>query len=885
MASPILRISDGTDTVDLLSLRGWSLDEWSPAVPEAKGGGIFRSSPLTDGRKLAYRKMDNIIDTFNLVGNSGDQNGMIGSIQKLQRLLEKGISYWTSNWQYDPVWIEARGSCETEIRYSTVVDYKFTGFGSPYRQPFFNSKNNVATEAILVIEHTFWQETIPGENGECVQTDNQYFSPSLGTLANRTFYPNNSSSDGTFQLPQTDCQVCQDLTSITMGVGYNDLLDYNCDCGIIFDNVTVPFGAYISKATLHLHKHGVYIGDAVLKITGQDPTYGDAVLFTNNLDFFARNRTPEFQLVNIVDGGWSVVPIDVTNIIQEIVTIESSSNFHWTTGDDLGIFISLYSGSGGLEFVSFDNAADYAELYIEYANTGTYVGRESTCDQEVMVTNKQNRAVISDVYWYDNDNHLSHWSDNLMLETLPYNLLPGADAPVPTTPAVGDILYIGSDTTHDDGGPFNNAVFDISVAQDGITDGVWEFYHGAPVSDWEAFDVSGTANNELCGDAMLFSKTRVTSIVFYPDENWTTVAVNGVTGYWIRFRVTSISGVTVAPIQHNRNIYTAVNPYIDIEASQVPGDIPALARIMFDAASCAARSMNTLVMGLRSNSRGENFTAYLNASDEQNYPSIIFTTDYTLTSSPVAPTGRMVDISTFDPETAWTNICSWSIVGNLAEQYIGVYHAYVRCKFTATAEGVVKLRLRSLFGEEYNVSYSDVNTVSLGANICAIDLGQLVILPAFALRPHDTIDLIRIYLDSCSDDVSTGYTNAYIYDIVLIPADEWSGNFGMPKITGTSVLYYGRGLDVDGITCPRQYRAIELSDTTHYKMFTAQGQRFAAAEWTRVASGEPIFQANADQRVWFLQYKHQDGLVSHFENCGLVCAQRSARYLLMRGSE
>jgi hypothetical protein len=135
--NPILQISDGTDTVDLLDLKGWLLNEWNPSVPEPKG--IFRSSPLTSGRKLAYRKMDNITDTFNLVGSGHSQNDLISTIQKIQRLLEKAASYWTTNWQDTPVRITARGPCETELRHATIVDYRLDGFGSPYKQPFFNS--------------------------------------------------------------------------------------------------------------------------------------------------------------------------------------------------------------------------------------------------------------------------------------------------------------------------------------------------------------------------------------------------------------------------------------------------------------------------------------------------------------------------------------------------------------------------------------------------------------------------------------------------------------------------------------------------------------------------------------------------------------------------
>ena len=159
--TPTLIITDGSTRIDLLSMKGWMLKEWSPSVPEPKSGGIFRSSPLVNGRRLAYRKMDNITDTFNIVGSEGSQNDMIGTIQRIQRLLEKATEYWTSGWQNEPVWIEAKGTNESRPRYATIVDYRLSGFGGIYQQPFFGGCSS-ATEAILVVEHMFWQETKPG---------------------------------------------------------------------------------------------------------------------------------------------------------------------------------------------------------------------------------------------------------------------------------------------------------------------------------------------------------------------------------------------------------------------------------------------------------------------------------------------------------------------------------------------------------------------------------------------------------------------------------------------------------------------------------------------------------------------------------------------------
>ena len=865
--------------INLLSLKGWMLREWKPAIPEPKGGGVFRNSPLVDGRKLAYRKMDNVYDSFSLVGSNDDQDLMIASIQDLQRLLEKAISYWTTNWQNQPVWIEAKASNETNIRYAVIVDYRFNGFGGPFEQPFFSGCES-ATEALLTIEHTIWQETEPGSEGECVEVSGEYYSEEIETYATDTFYPGQSSDDATFQAVQDTPSDVGDLTNVNIGVGYQNVLDYNCQCGIAFDNVTIPRDAHILKATITLTAGSISVGTADLQIQVQDPADGDAATFSTPTDFFGRTRLDDRVTVFLEDGVYPD-PIDVTELVQAVVKdTRSYSADHWASGDKMAFFISLLSGSGGREFVAFDNGSNYAQLDIEYSDTGAWEGVPATCNHEVVVANKQSKYVITDVYIWD-DSGLTFLDDgaveNVMIWDLPHNLLP-------STPAVGDILYIGSDTSHSDGGVFNNVNFNLSSSQTGIALGVWKYWNGA---SWHAFDVNGGTVNELCGDAVLFDSTGISSIVFDPQDDWTEVAVNGVTGYWIMFEITNITGVPTPPVEQVRHIYTSINPYIDIDEEQVPGDIPALARILFDGLGCYYRSMNTLIMGIRSMLRGSNFNAYLNASDVQ--PARV-AFEYNATAAgyedePRAPTGKYLHLHGITTSDAWTNACTWTISGSLAGEYIGTYHAFLRFYDGISSEGHIRYRLKSVFGSEYNVSYSDIGSPITGASVVqyCLDLGQFVIQPSMTIRMNDKVAYVKIMLETRSDDDNLYVYNS-IYDIVLIPSDEWSGNFGVPLASGVSTLFYGRGLDVDGITNPRQYRATE--NNIDLKALTYDDDhRTVLAEWSRTASSEPIFQNNSDQRIWFLQTKKESTNLSFFENCGKICAQRSARYIFARGSK
>lgn len=970
MNYPDLKISDGTadGTVDLLALKGWLLKDWKPSVPEAKGGGTFRNSPFLDGKHLAYRKFDNVTDTFNLVGSQGDQDEMIETIQKLQRLLEKALSYWITQWQAEPVWIEARAPKETKTRYATIIDYRFTGFGGPFQQPFFSSDCNSATEAILVIEHTLWQETRPGEEGICVELKNITEYPAYADYASGTYAPNASGSDCTYS---PDLKV-PDLTGASLIAGYNPpSYPGNCEIGIVFDNVTVPVGATLIKATLHFHENSfVTAPAATLHIDGQyqgrgvinsvtltnggtgyrnprvvvnteiaNPPYAafsraaniqavvnsagvitelniidggegyynptisiidftrqggenatatatatplnhDATVFDGtSADFLDRERTDAFVNLDVLEDVSLPSNIDVTAIVSEIL-----SNSYWTSGDDLALFISQYKGEGYRSIKSFDNGSSYPELLLEWTTDVQPVGRNTTCAAEVFVTNKASKGVVNFVFCYDASE--GTFSGNLIGWDFASNMPIFQDAAkAPITPAVGDIIYFGScplSATDTNYGPFSNLIFDLYSVAVGI-EGIWEYG-----SAWTDFDVSGGAYNQLCGNQSSFQTEGVGSIVFEQPDDWDkSQVVDGTydkTGYWARFRVTSVSTPTT-PYQWHRDIYAATTPYIDINADKVPGDIPALARVVFEAAACQLRSMNTLVLGLRSLSRGGNFNAYLNASDVQDVMGIVFAREtinlsHHMQDASEAPTGRALDLTGFAPiaganEDSFIEVCSWTISGTTATEYLGIYHAYARGYYAASG---MKVRLRVVFGEEHNVFYSEVgSTYYLAGAITAIDLGQLAIMPSSLIHPDETVEKITIYLEMLS--TSDGYYNlSKIYDIVLIPCDEWAGNFGMPKTTATAVLQYGQGLDVDGITAPRNYRAVQTK-----KGIGKTNPKIFSADWSRIASGEPIFQQNADQRLWFMQFFQTYSQITNFETMGGVRAERSARYLLARG--
>lgn len=951
--TPTLIITDGTpeNTVNLLALHGWLLKDWNPSVPEPKGGGVFRNSPLTDGRKLVFRKLDNVIDTFNLVGNEGSQNDLIASIQKLQRLLEKAVSYWTTDWQNEPVWMEAKATRENSPRYAVIVDYRLTGFGNPYKMPFFNSCDETATEAILALEHTIWQETKPGDNGNCVQLYSKTDYPAVTTFANGTFTPGQSSDDGTY----SPTMSLVDIGTHVLGIGYSTHAPYSgkCQSGVIFDNVTVPAGAEIKRATLTVECSAFSSPRVYVQITGQAlgggiinsvtvtnggsgyhhpkvivtdaggsgsgaqitatlfngaiseltivnggsnyvtpiltikdtacvaPHCGkgatatatatligtDATTFSRTKsDFLNRPRTHARATLYVDTLGTATKTVDVTNIVKEIMDTD-----YWDSGDDLGMFLELSPDrdplvTDYLEIYAFDDVTeDPPELYVEYTTQVVQTGRVTTCSPEVYVSNKYNKAPVNRIYCYD-ASAVAKWSPNMYewdytVATMP---LYQDNTGVEITVAVGDILYYGScpiDVGDTDYGVFCSLIFDLYQAASGI-DGVWEIYTGS----WVGLD--------YCEDIDMFMRTGVGSIVWQQPATWVANDPGvGVTGYWVRFRVTAVN-IPVTPHQWHRTIYTVLLPYIDIESEEIPGDIPALARVIYNFAGCEDRASQTLVMGLRSLSRGENFNAYLNASDVQNPDGIHFApivSSSSFADDTNAPTGRslLVDFTGTMRNVGW-----WHISADIAPEYLGTYHAYLRVKQTTAATGTVKLKLRTKVG--YSNIYTDPVAITTGEIITYLDMGQLTIPFAETIIPSDTFDG-SVYIALYASIENT--EQFYVYDLILIPADEWAASCTAYDEYGNSLYYYGSGVDVDAIRNPKKTRS---SLNNIYNEAQKSGY-FYSGEVKHIFSNDPIFQANSDQRLWFFAIYTYGSSASYIENCGAIRTERSARYLLARG--
>jgi hypothetical protein len=187
----ILDITDGTTRIPLLSASsGFYLDDWKPATAEPKGGGVWQESPFVDGRRLAMKQYGNITDTFSVGIQGASADDCIFWAQEMRRMLRKAAEYWTTDWQNEPVWIEAIGECEGEgdvstthphvldldslhKRYAIIMDGRFPNDDNPYKMPMAGSAvgEYAMTDLVLSIEHQYWMAQEP-MTADCVQVRN-----------------------------------------------------------------------------------------------------------------------------------------------------------------------------------------------------------------------------------------------------------------------------------------------------------------------------------------------------------------------------------------------------------------------------------------------------------------------------------------------------------------------------------------------------------------------------------------------------------------------------------------------------------------------------------------------------------------------------------------
>lgn len=855
----ILEITDCIDTIDLLNIKdGFLVCDWNPAVAAMKDGGSWQSSPLADGKRLAYKSYDNAVETFELKISGASQDAVIAYIQSLVTMLEKAIQYWTTPWQRQPVWIKARGATESNPRYAVIKAYTIDGLSNPFSQPFFGNCKSAMDKFTLVVERDHWIDQFPG-TGVCIELNNEqnYIKDNSTTL---TFPATNPWDDAYY--------------SNTRGVKTNPCIvgllasPEVCDSGIRFPSINIPKNSLILTAYMTVTENISSNTNPVYSVVRGELSPNAALFSSSVADFLAReaNHTEASTIYDVPANTWvtpggTQIIYGLTSIVQEIV-----NQYAWVSGNALAILIEHTYGS------DFGTPTENSYIAFETAGSGmgpvltiTYVppatestaGRASTCTGNVYVSNKHNTAQLTHIF-------IDGAGANVMNSPLPWTLLA-------SPPIAGSEVYFGISNATGCAGPFDSLTFNLSVASVN-TPLVW-YYANTAAPTWALIEAISDKSTDL-------SQTGESIIIFVQPADWVKCQINGVDGWWVKAVVGTPPGATTAPVQQDTSLYTVVTPFVDIDGDDIVGELPALARIRLYGKATNRNDPNCIVVGSRTKSRGANFTPYLNFSQIQNPAGVSIGYPGFLVADSSVPAGYKTVLSITAEVDSWTSTKGKIILNSqIANDYIGSFHAYCRYSVPTGADDDFSIRLAYSFHSTGPWSYTDPISIPYTyLNVCVADLG-IVTLGNSNLAYGEKVSNIYFEVEYLHN-VDTNSV-LWLYDLVFIPTDEWTGLYRTPTSSLSGVLSSTTILDIDPIGNPRSTRALLRSRNTGEELLENY-----ESEWIKMTRGGPYLQTKSDQRLWFTAIDiAPDGMMLAFPMQKLmVKVYKAHRYLTMRGA-
>jgi hypothetical protein len=569
-------------------------------------------------------------------------------------------------------------------------------------------------------------------------------------------------------------------------------------------------------------------------------------------------------LYNSTNGSLYAINLSQTNVYKS-----ADRGITWAQSN-------ITSFTNAFTLAQRDSGAVYlgenGDIFEEAVQTAITMGRAVTTNDEVYVANKRNIANLTHIKQYDASGPT--YTDLFPMSSFPVDLFPDP-------PAAGDIVYFGiEDPNVANSGPFCNLIFDLSSAFAATSHTfVWEYSSG-----WSTLTVSDKT--------VAFSNLSGPSGVFWEQpSDWATAAIDGVTAYWVRVRLSAVSSPLDVPAQQNREIYTAILPYVDISAAQISGDIEALLQIKVtnrsdeDGRGGSAPDLwsNRIICGLREYSKGTDFQAYINISGEQNPVGVSIAAtggNTTLIADSTAPTGFKARYNpTASPEAMATQV-TISFDPTIAQDFYGKFHAFLRVHRTAGSASDFDIQLQVTSGSGGISSTTNPKQVQGTTAWELLDFGRIVMPAGGEFKSTDLGDISEIRIQASA---ANNTPHLDIFDLVLIPVDEWAGDFRDEANVTDSVIGSTDGilrlLDTDSITDPK----------TDIKSIVRQkGSDFITSRYKPVSPNQAILNAGVQQRLWFLAAKTSAtgtsfNWISEPEMCHSIQVFKHERYLMPRG--
>lgn len=416
----------------------------------------------------------------------------------------------------------------------------------------------------------------------------------------------------------------------------------------------------------------------------------------------------------------------------------------------------------------------------------------------------------------------------------------------PDPPSVGDILYIGSDE------PFWHwySVVKTLGNPSGLTV-VYEYSDNA--AGWPDL-TAGTDLTHYPNATNFFSKPVDTLIGLnaFPGSDWAAEAVNGITKFWIRIRITAVTSwttMTQVDMDHNPRI-----PELRIPAGTFKGDITpqVMARLFSPDGGADTPAMSTIsraIVGLKT--RGlDRFISRINPGGDGNpaWMTVAYGTDTASAANSLSPGGDLAHTD-FSTTTVMTERFTVTLDQSLFH-YRGQYRVFVVAQQSTGDPGDVVLQMVAKIGS------SDVDAPAIPfpeVQFLGTTVGEIV-----ELTPQTTLNLpfgdakfadreamrnTDVVLEFYAER-TTGAALLNWYQIILIPSEEWISVGNDPVSdpdTGNSALRGNTLLELDtGVIANRTI-----------KRLIRNGDLVLAETWSR-GSGPMKIEPDLEARLYFL---------------------------------
>lgn len=595
------------------------------------------------------------------------------------------------------------------------------------------------------------------------------------------------------------------------------------------------------------------------------------VVYAANDKWELKSSLPAGSIFDLYDAGSRVIAGDTNQFLSSVDegdtwgilnTTPSTAIYSIKGGESDGI---LYAGGSGIIYKSTDYGINWAvdnntiptsivigfsylESIMRAADNGNILKKDSTNNVTLGQIRGTNEVFLANHQKISNLTHVKQDDGGVYTDLFPFTSLP-TDF-FPASAAINDAVYFGTDTSVGDSSHFTNLVLDIGTIASATTSYtiVWEYYNGS----WTTLNVLDESSQ--------FSEAGIGVVSWEPPADWTTVSVDSITGYWVRARVSVLTGTMTSPTQKNRDPYTISLPYAEVANNEILGTFSALLKAYFRnrsdengvGGSTPAVVQNRIVAGIKPTENHEEFQAYLNFASEQNPDGV--TVDVSVdtdsataeqaSSSLYSATGREVF---FDASVAAVGSGTGQMLDRvsvclnttLATHYKGKYKAFIRCRQNGGTAGEVQVRIKSVFGAGGSTSFTDIAKTSDTSEAGVLEFKVPITLPptSYLLAsevPSEVRLVIQISVDASDADL-------YLYDLILIPTDNsWFDTRDLAN-SSSSALIKGTRSVVDAISIPR---------ATVRSLVQNQTSGAFVAPWQIDSNGSPNIDPETAVKIW-----------------------------------